>query len=664
MGGKRVVTAGGLVVAIGLTAAPDGQPSPPPPHTAEPRYATVTVHGRAGSFGALDGAAVTPSGQAVARVAVPGWEFPPGVQAYRTALGADGTVLIAGLGHNPDLSAPTADRTVVAAYHPPSGGFQTVDIGPAGPGAPSVTGLLPVDGGVAFTTHRADGARPGPWPRFGVLATVDNEWRVAPMAGTVAHDDLHDLARLPRSRDLVVARYGRQGNGGLLALRLTGPDRQGRYAVVVTGEYRYPALAGERVSVRAVRADPTGRDGDERFAVGLDVYRGPGRFPHTVVQEFGYDAGSGAIRPVSAPILPGDRDPDDGAFYAYGAFLYDHLGNLWVSRMHNFQGGRLAVYAAGDGRRRLARGECRHRPGWAPHRYRTSGGARGWGLTCRPDYDILQADHVLAIEDLVQDPRSKAVLALAFGGTVLTTRAEPAGGALSFRTGTPVDIGRKLLPTVEGNVDDHRLGPVDAAGRLWVSAMHSRPGRSGVRLDQWLYSVDVGDLLAPAPVRLPDTPGRSVTVQAERSRTTGATTRPGQWAAADVDAKAYVHACADWPTTTTCGYDGVAGNGFVLGDDTGFGVLGGSVEYEVDVPAAGQYQVSYRVATFAVTKGARIALSAGDRRYEDPVSTGGAWRTVRAADPVALPAGRQTITLSVPRGGGGWYLNWFALQRI
>ncbi|MCW6006293.1 hypothetical protein K1W54_17180 [Micromonospora sp. CPCC 205371] len=662
MGGKRVVTACGLVVAVGLAAAPNrvGQP----PRTAwTPEYATITVHGRAGSFGAMAGETVTPSGQEVARVEVPGWQFPPGVQAYRTALAADGTLLIAGFSHTADLSAPTADRTVVGAYQPATGAFRTIGIGPVGAGAPPVTGLLPVEGGVAFTTRRADDAAPGAWPGFGVLSKVAGRWRVAPTAGRVDHDDLYALARLPHSGDILVARYGRDGsNGGILALRLTGPDRLGRFTIAVMGEYPYPTLDGERVSVRDIQVDPTSSDG--RFAVGLDVFRGRGKFPHMVVQEFSYETASGAIRPISAPILPGDRNPKDTAFYAYGPFLYDHLGNLWVSRMDEFQGGRLAVYSTRDGRGRLEQGECRHRSGWAPARYRTSGkGKSVWGLTCRPDYDILQADDVLTIEDLAQDPRTKAVLALSFGGTVLPIRVDRAGDGLVFHTGTAVDLGRKLLPTVIGNVDDHRLGPVDADGRMWVAAMHARPGHPGVLLDQWLYSVDVADLLTPAPVRLPDTPGRSVTVQAERTSTTGTRTRPGRWAKQEVDAHAYVHTCLDWPTATTCGYDGVAGNGFVLGDDSGFGVLDGSVEYTVDVPVAGQYQVSYRVATFAVTKGARIELSAGGRRHVDPVSTGGTWRTVRAGDPVTLPAGRQTIKLSVPRGGGGWYLNWLTLQR-
>jgi hypothetical protein len=384
------------------------------------------------------------------------------------------------------------------------------------------------------------------------------------------------------------------------------------------------------------------------------------------VQEFGYDAATGAIRPVSAPILPGDRTAVDDVFYGYGTLLYDRTGNLWVSRSNGFGGGKLAIYASGDGRRRLDRGDCRYRPGRRLDRYRvTAGGRTAWGQACRPDYDILQPQELVILVDLVQDPVTGVVVALSLGGTMLAVRATPAGDKLSFQVGTPVDLGRKLLPTAENGLTGHRLGAVDPAHRVWVSALQAiYPGRAGVRLDQWLYSVDVGDLFAPAPVALPRTPGRSVTIQAERSGTVSTTEKRGAWAAVDVDSDAYARSCVDWPTTTNCGYDGVAGNGFVLGDDSGFGKLGGSVEYRVRVPAAGQYRLSYRVATFPVTTTARIALAAGGRRHVEPVSTDGTWRTVQAAEPVTLAAGRQTITLSVPAGGGGWFLNWFALQRV
>jgi hypothetical protein len=667
VGGGRAVTACGLLIAALLIVDTDPRPVPPPA-AAPPAYATVTVHGHAGTFGSVGG--TTPSGQEMARTAVPGWEFPPGVQAYRSALAADGTVLLAGAGQDWLVDVPTADQTVVGAYHPRRNTFTSIRIGPVGPGAPSVMDLLPVDGGVAFVTRSPPAPAAGRWPAFGVLATVDGRWVSAPVRGSVPGGDLNDVARLPRSRDLVVARHGERGgsNGGLLALRLTGPDRQGQFAVAVTGEYRYPALDHARVSVREVQADPTARRGDERFAVGLDLDPGKGPPQPAVLQEFSYDAATGAIRPVSAPILPGDRTTTTDEFYAYGTFLYDRAGNLWVSRSTGgFGGGKLAIYAAGAGRRRLDAGGCGLRPGRRIDRYRVSAGGRtAWGLRCRPDYDILQTQELVILVDLVQDPVTGVVVALSLGGTMLAIRAAPAAGdGLRFQVGTPVDLGRKLLPTAANGLTGHRLGAVDPGHRVWVSALQAAyPPRAGVQLDQWLYSVDVGDLFAPAPVPLPATPGRSVTIQAERSATVSTTAKKGTWAAVDIESDAYARGCGDWPSTTTCGYDGVAGNGFVLGDDSGFGKLGGAVEYGVQVPAAGEYRLSYRVATFAVTTTARIALTAGGRRYVEPVSTGGAWRTVRAAEPVTLPAGRQTITLSVPPGAGGWYLNWFALQRI
>lgn len=662
-----MITAAGIALAVvagagAVRLALRGDPAPVPP-AQPPAFATVTVHGRAGTFGSLGPA--TPSGQPVAHAAVPGWDFAPGVQANRAALGEDGTVLVAGASHNSDFSAPTGDRVTVSAYRPRANTFATVQIGPVGPGAPSVADLTPVERGVAYVTRPARGSALGAWPAFGVLATVDGQWRDAPLTGEVTGDDFHDMTALPRSRDILVAQYGRKGeaNGGLLALRLTGPDADGRFAVEERGRYQYPRVAGHQVSVREVQVDPTGRDGDERFAVGLDVTPGRNLFPHQLVQEFRYDAATGDIRPVSAPLVPGDRTKE-GHFYTYGAFRYDRAGNLWVSRGDGFLGGSLAVFAAGDGRRRLAGGECRLRTGRSLDSYRAvAGGVSVWGQPCRPDYDILQAHHLPVIIGLAQDPVSGDMVGLGFGGVLLAVRATPSGAGLAFQIGNAVDLGRKLLGTVPGGLAEHRIGPVDGAHRLWVTGMHAAPGRVGERLDQWLYSVDLTDLFAPAAVALPGTPGRSVTIQAERSTVIGTSTRRGAWARTDVDSVAYAQGCADHLTGTTCGYDGVAGNGFVIGDDSGFGLLAGGLEYRVDVPTAGRYRLSVRIATFAPTKTARIAVSAGGRERIEAVDTGGGYRTVRL-QPIALPAGPQVVRLAVPEDGGGWFLNWFTLQRV
>jgi hypothetical protein len=592
------------------------------------------------------------------------------VQAYRSALAADGTVLVAGASHKADFSAPTADRATVAAYRPAAGTFTTIQIGPVGPGAPSVADLAAVDGGVAFVTRPARAGVSDRWPAFGLLTTVEGQWRVAPVGGAPSAADFNDLATLPRSRHVLVARVGGQGqgNGGLLALRLRGPDQEGRFTAEVTAEYEYPPIADGQVAVREVQADPTGGGAGERFAVGLDVERGERKFPHQLIQEFRYDAAAGRITPVSAPVISGDRNGDggEGAFFEYNSFLYDHAGNLWVSRSDGFSGGPLAVYTAGAGRRRLESGACRLRPDRPLDRLRAVSGARSvWGQPCPPDYDILQPRHLLAIVGLAQDPASKDIVALAFGGTVLAVRAVPSGGGLAFQVGNPVDLGRKLLPIVDGALPQHRIGPVDGAHRVWVTGMHAAPTEAGRHLDQWLYSVDVTDLFDPAPVVLPETPGRSVTIQAERSSTVTTTVRPGRRSAdQEVVSDVTVQDCGALPDGTTCGYDQTPGDGFVIVDETRYGRLRGDVDYRVDVPAAGDYRISYRAATFPVTKRARIALTAGGRDHVQPVDTGGRWLTVRSTEPITLPAGPQTIRLSVPEGGGGWYLNSFTLQRV
>lgn len=626
----------------------------------------MTLHGRDGTFGSLSDAA--PSGQPVANAAVPGWDFAPGVQAYRSALAADGTVLIAGATHKADFSAPTADRTTVAAYRPEANSFTTITIGPVGPGAPSVADLAPVEGGVAFVTRPALDAVSDRWPAFGLLTTVEGQWRVARLSGDVSGVDFNDLATLPRSRHVLVALAGRKGetNGGLLALRLSGPDPDGRFTAEVTDRYEYPKVRDGQVAVREVQVDPTSREGDERFAVGLDVDRGE-VFPHQLIQEFRYEAATGQITPVSAPLISGDLTGGRKAFLEYTSFLYDHAGNLWVSRSEGFSGGALAIYTARQGRRRLDSGDCRLRPGRALDGYRAEAdAASAWGQPCPPDYDVLQARHLNAIIGLAQDPASKDIVALAFGGRLLAVRAVPSGDGLEFQVGNPVDLGLKLLPIVDGTAfAQHRLGPVDGAHRVWVTGMHASKGEAGKRLDQWMYSVDLSDLFDPAPVVLPATPGRSVTLQAERTATVTAKVRPGaRTAEHEVVSDVTFQDCYAAAEGTTCGYDRTPGDGFVIADESRYGVLHGAMDYRVEVPAAGEYRLSYRAATFPVTRTARIALSAGGRGYTTAADTGGSWLTVRAEEPITLPVGPQTLRLSVPEGGGGWFLNSFTLERV
>jgi hypothetical protein len=721
------VVAAALAALLGLTAAiPAATRTPPVPVAS----ATVTIYGRAGSFGAT--AEFVPSGQTVTTRPVDGWGFPPGQQPHHTALGADGTVFLAGLDHNAVFGEPkaTSDEVVVGVFTPgwgappPSrspgildpraGRYDNVRIrtmagrdratGPGGdPAAPSIADLEPVNGGqaMAFTVRptRAgqDPATAGAWPAFGVLTRTNGRWSVARGPGWLnqwtdldrtgadaAGTDgaaaggppagLGEMTALPASRDIIAARHldnPGPGSVALVALRLAGPDGAGRFTVTETGRYTYPAVRNPTgpgnltLTPIVLHADPTGRSGDERFVVSWRVAAdNDGAFLPGVLQEFRYDAASGAIRPVSPPFLPGDRQRDTKAFFGYGAAAYDSQGNLWAGRLDGFRGGRLAVYASVAGARGPGGPGCPYNPAQPMHTYVTTADGRTvWGRSCRPDYDILQAQHLLGAQGFAEDPETHDLVMLTLGGGLLPIRRAGAGRTMSFRVGNPVDLGRKLLPTAEGNFADHRIGPIDAGHRLWVTGMHARPNAVRAPLDQWLYSVDVGDLFDPQPVRISEVPGRVTTVQAEHTLTTTTWQRRDASGNLNVDSAAYWIGCADWPPNVGCGYDGAAGDGFVLADDSGLGYISGAVDYRIRVPVAGNYRFAYRAATFEVVRNARLELTAGGRTYPVPINTGGNWRTVVQPELVALPAGAQTIRLAVARGGAGWSLNWFTLQR-
>jgi hypothetical protein len=632
-------------------------------------------------------------------------------------------VLIAGRDHGmsllPPASVPTAAELVVATYQPATNIYRNVRIHTSAgrdrvldragrPAAPSIADLEPVAGGaaVAFTVWPTeadvDTARDGSWPVFGVLTTVDGRWQVAAInqwtaeqlrasgpAGPQACPERPDpavrgecrgfteMATMARSHDIIVAQYAalpQNRNGGLTALRLTGPDADGRFAVRVMGHYMYPRVRDPgtpdpndylAIAPRAIEADPTSRLGDERFAVSLDIVNGTSRHQPPVVQEFSYDAGTGAIRPVSAPLIPGDRVPDGGPFHGYGATLYDSGGNLWVTRSQGLHSDKLAVYASVDGARRTGSGQCLFDPNRSMESYVTTGsGRRVWGQACRPDYDILQAQGQLGSLGMVEDPVSHDIVVLHFDGGLMAVRPSGSGTAMTFQIGNLVDLGRKLLPIAETDFPDHRLAGVDGRHRLWLSGTQGRPDGVEVTLDQWLYAVDLRDLFEPPPVVLPVVPGRSITIQAERTATTSTTQHKGAWATVDVVSDAHVGACTDLLPSVGCAADEAPGNGYVLADASSFGKLAGTVEYRVSVPKAGTYRVAYRVATFKVTTGARIRFGAGERSYETAVSTDGGWRTIWQEEPVALAAGEQYLRVTVPPDEGGWFLNSLTLRRI
>jgi hypothetical protein len=711
---RRFSGAAAIAVAAFL-GLPASVPITDVPPDAGPTSGTVTVYGRKGSFGAATG--TVPSGQDLGRHPVPGWGLPAGLQAGRLTVAADGSVVFGGVDHNANFTDPTSGEAAIGTYDPHTNRYANVllqtstgqrrvhnELGQ--PVGPSIVDVEPVGDGraVAFTARPAyagqDLAETGVWPVFGVLTRVAGEWRVASVGNWTnqwtgaqlrktnpgvserscpEHPDapglsecrgLGEMATLPRSHDLIVAQYQSRRppdatSGALLALRVSGPDPTGRFSVRVIAQFAYPAIKDPmtpdpndylQVAPRSIIANPTSAHGDERFLVGFDVTSSGARHAPPVVQEFRYDAGASAITPVTVPFIPGDRTENKQTFYGYGSTLYDSSGNLWASRLNVLQAGSLAVYAGGP--------TCRLDPRRSMESYTsTTDALRVWGAGCRPDYDILQARRLLGSQGLAEDPVTGDIVSLSLLGMVMAIRPQGSGKQMTFRLGNLVDLGRKLLPTVEDGFPDHRMGAIDAEHRLWVAATHARPGRSEVRLDQWLYSIRVDELFEPVPIQVPSVPGAAVTIQAERTLTTTTAHRKGAWAPAAVDSDAYFGFCGDLPSNTGCSYDHNPGSGFTLIDDTGFGHLNGAVEYRVQVRTAGRYRLGFRVATFRVTKDARIQFVADGNAYTVPVATPGDWRTIWARDFVTLPAGVQTIRLDTPKGGGGWALNSFTLQR-
>lgn len=670
----------------------------PPPAVAA-SLTPVTLHGQPDSFGSLG--ETLPSGHQLDLRPVPAWEFPPGVQAGATAVTSDGTVLLAGRRqHAPaGYSPPSAGGLVVAAYHPDSGDYRTVRLAADHPPEASVTGLVVLPGtDTVVVTVDAGGGPVGSGPVLAVLTGAEPSepwWSVTepqqPYGPQVQLWTAETLAapygltapvRLPDSADLIVARPAGSGGGGasLLALRPSRPEGTGQVTgqvtVSVAAEHPYPADAPAELAVRDLRVDPTGTAGDERFVAVL--FDPEGTLPG-VVQELRYDTRSGAFESLSAPVLPGDRVHDDGPYFGYSAAAYDRDGNLWVARHQWLAGGKLAVYArgaagrpaeAGEGQQPAARGldraACRYDPQATPDTYVVaSGEAPVWGHPCPPDYDILSARHLPGVISLVPEPTGLGMTAISLSGSLLPVRASVGDrhGELHFAVGNAVDTAPRLLPTRPGSIVAQQEGAFDGNGRLWFAAGHALPGEPDLALPQYLYEMDIDRLFDPVPVQLPEVPGQLAIIQAGHTATVDTEQLAGEWAAVDVDPRAYASPCLDGPSVVGCSYDGMPGSGFLLSHRTGLGHLEGVLDYPVDAPTAGAYRVAYRVFTFESVTDAAITLEARTDSYTTSVSTDGRWRTVTQTELLTLPAGVHTIRLAPPEGGGGWALSWFSLQR-
>jgi hypothetical protein len=474
--------------------------------------------------------------------------------------------------------------------------------------------------------------------------------------------------------------------------------------VSVRASYAYPDIVDPNdrsrhlsPAIREVKADPTARaDGTRRFAVSFDLFPGEenGDPVPGVIQEFAYDPAAadplGAIRPVSAPVLPGGesshRDPGTGVsrYQGYGALLYDHLGNLWVgtgdtpyaSSDANSQSSEpLAVFRSTDGERKLAT-TCRFVPGSDMSSYTSPGSATvwpAWGATCPPDHRVMQARELGWLWGLVEDPSTSpttvTVAELGFNGLVMPVQLTTSTN--SFKVGTIADSRAIGFPVQPGFALNSRIGAVDPNHRMWFTVQQLQGGGTDVdrvTAPQWLHSLSLTDLLAPPPTPLPGTGGRSVTIQAENAATisTHAGTSPG-----DIVSDAYKGPCVELTADLRCpGSLGLQGPG-------GFrdGVPDGTtVDYRVTVPAGTSFPATYRAVfrvlaqrdcgqTFPCGRIDLANVTAGTAAVSTPFTTFGFADVTASADLSFTAPGTKTIRITAPAGGGGWVLNSFTLTR-
>ena len=81
-----------------------------------PAHSQVTIFGEDGTFGALGD--VTPSGQPLAKVAIPNWEIDPGLTYFFPAVTSDGTIFIANMVQTDNQYLRSSCSTVITCFNP------------------------------------------------------------------------------------------------------------------------------------------------------------------------------------------------------------------------------------------------------------------------------------------------------------------------------------------------------------------------------------------------------------------------------------------------------------------------------------------------------------------------------------------------------------------
>jgi len=98
------------------------------------------------------------------------------------------------------------------------------------------------------------------------------------------------------------------------------------------------------------------------------------------------------------------------------------------------------------------------------------------------------------------------------------------------------------------------------------------------------------------------------------------------------------------------------------GKNVGWIDFGDSMSYDINVPAAGKYKVSYRVA--AKIESGFIQLDSGSQSVgTHQFAATGDWQTWKTVShEVTLPAGKQKLTIKAL--SAGWNLNWFKVEPV
>jgi hypothetical protein len=292
--------------------------------------------------------------------------------------------------------------------------------------------------------HRGAGDRPG--AREPVVSGGGGHRAGRP--GVRECRGITELAVLPQSRDIVIAQYfGPSRSGQVAVLSLDGPDAAGRYTLQVAAVYTLPDVvdpndATKKLTVRAARGRGRPDERARRRAVrpGQRRLRRHGR-PHRVHLQrrrtrphppdpagvrADHDRRAADRRPPGrafpVPLRPSGQPVDP----ARRRVREPGRGRLRQDRRRP----QVSTAACGfDPQKPLASYVLRK--GTAP---------AAWGVECRPDYEILQADAVGAIWNFDEDPVTHDIVAPVWpGGLVYVITPSGSGESMTFRVSNVVN---------------------------------------------------------------------------------------------------------------------------------------------------------------------------------------------------------------------------------